>query len=69
MEPTETKFVKMSGFYHVEICGRYAGKVSRIEDWTVRGKSVRWQAEKMGKVVGNGKTRIEAARLLRKQPT
>lgn len=60
------EFVKMSGFYHVEIDGLYRGRVKKIEDWTVRGTSIRWEAtSKNGVYKGSGKTRKEAAEFLR----
>lgn len=56
------EFIKQPGFYHVEIDGVYRGRVRRVEDWTVRGTRVRWQAEtKNGRVLGSAPTRKEAA--------
>lgn len=52
--------------YHVEINGEYRGKVTRVEDWTIRGTRIRWQAESKNKVVkGSAPTRKEAAEFLK----
>ncbi len=41
------------------------GSVRRMEDWTVRGTRVRWEAYRTGNFIGSAPTRKEAASLLR----
>lgn len=61
------EFIKMVGFYRVKIDGEYRGTVKKFEDWTVRGTSIRWQAQsKNGVYKGSALTRREAADLLAK---
>lgn len=43
------------------------GSTKKVEDWTVRGSSVRWEAWRKGKYVGSANTRKEAAELLQSQ--
>jgi hypothetical protein len=61
------EFVRRHGTnsYRVEIDGRYVGSVRRVEDWTVRGTRVRWEATtRGGRFLGDGPTRKVAAQFL-----
>lgn len=40
------------------------GTVKKVEHWTVRGTSVKWDAQRKGRFVGSGNSRKEAAELL-----
>jgi hypothetical protein len=42
------------------------GSVAKQERWTVRGNAVQWDAYRKGSCVGSGRTRKEAAEILRK---
>jgi hypothetical protein len=59
------EFFRQEGFYRVEINGSYAGRVRRVEDWTVRGTRVRWEAlTRRGVFLGDGPTRKQAVQWL-----
>lgn len=62
----DVKFIKADGKYRVEIDGVYRGHVKRVEDWTVRGSRIRWEAYSRGcTYLGSAPTRKMAAEYLR----
>ena len=61
--PTFT-FDRKDGFQFVYADGKLVGRVKRIEDWTVRGTSVRWEAWAQGRYSSSEQTRKAAAATL-----
>ena len=57
-------FRKRGPAWAVYADGYLLGLARRVEDWTSRGNSVRWEASMKGRVVGSAQTRGEAAALL-----
>lgn len=57
-------FERKDGFQFVRAGGKLVGRVKRIEDWTVRGTRVRWEAWSKGCYISSEQTRKAAAALL-----
>lgn len=62
--PAKITFEQKEGCQLVWIGTKLVGRVKRIEDWTVRGTSVRWEAWTKDRYIGSESTRKAAAALL-----
>lgn len=57
-------FKKSGSGYFVYRNDKLLGHVRKIEGWTVRGRPVRWEAFRKGRMIGSETSRFAAAALL-----